>query len=118
MKPTPILLCLAITAHAAPAAPRSKGASSAAPLAATAGPVTSTQLHALRWRAIGPANMGGRVADIAAPPADASTLYVALGTGGLFKTSNHGTTWKPIFDDQLVASIGAVAVAPSRPDVV
>ena len=53
-------------------------------------------LRGLAWRSIGPANMGGRVADICAAPGDFKTFYVATGTGGLFKTSNRGTTFTPL----------------------
>jgi photosystem II stability/assembly factor-like uncharacterized protein len=80
--------------------------------------VSAGDLMGFHWRSIGPANMGGRVADIAGNPADPSTLYVALGTGGLLKTTNNGTTWHAVFADQPVASVGAVAVAPSDPRIV
>jgi photosystem II stability/assembly factor-like uncharacterized protein len=73
------------------------------------------QLH---WRALGPANMGGRVADIAGDPHKPYTLYVATGTGGLFKTTDNGTSWSGVFDKQPVASIGAVAVAPQDSKIV
>lgn len=65
------------------------------------------------WRAIGPATMGGRIADIAPDPKQPYTCYVALATGGLIKTVNDGTTWTPVFDHESAASVGAVAVAPS-----
>ncbi len=85
---------------------------------AAVGAVSAESLRSYRWRAIGPANMGGRVSDIAGDPADPAVVYVALGTGGLLKTTNHGTTWKFVFEDQAAASVGSVAVAPSKPDVV
>ena len=69
-------------------------------------------------RSIGPACMGGRIADIAADEKNPYTYYVALATGGLLKTVNDGTTWTPLFDRQPVASIGAVAVAASDPKIV
>ncbi|MEP6603128.1 MAG: hypothetical protein ABJB69_04180 [Spartobacteria bacterium] len=69
-------------------------------------------------RSIGPAVMGGRVMDIAIDPRNPSTFYVGLATGGLFKTGDNGVTFDPIFDKEAVQSIGAVAVAPSDPDVV
>src|ERR1051326_7660664 len=71
-----------------------------------------------KWRGIGPAIMGGRIADIAVEEKNPYTFYVALATGGLIKTTNNGTTWTPVFDRETVASIGAVAVAPSDPKVV
>jgi photosystem II stability/assembly factor-like uncharacterized protein len=65
---------------------------------------------ALAWRSVGPANMGGRVAALALAPDDPKTLYVGFATGGLWKTTNHGTTYAPIFDDHETSSIGAVGV--------
>jgi photosystem II stability/assembly factor-like uncharacterized protein len=75
-------------------------------------------LKQAKWRSIGPANMGGRIADIAVHEKNPSTFYVANATGGLIKTENNGTTWMPLFDSQPVASVGAVAVAPSDPNVI
>jgi photosystem II stability/assembly factor-like uncharacterized protein len=75
-------------------------------------------LRNFTWRSIGPANMGGRIDDIAVVESNPSTYYVAFAVGGLWKTVNNGTTWTPIFDDQPVASIGDVTVAPSDPNVV
>ncbi|MCG3128220.1 MAG: hypothetical protein CHACPFDD_03097 [Phycisphaerae bacterium] len=60
--------------------------------------------------------MGGRVADVAIAPHDANTFYVGFATGGLWKTTNNGTTFSPVFDDQATSSIGAVAVADAPPD--
>ncbi len=73
-------------------------------------------LKALTWRSVGPANMGGRVADIAIAPGNAKTFYVGFATGGLFKTVNNGTTFTPVFDDQATASIGSVVVVDAPPD--
>jgi len=70
----------------------------------------------LPWRSVGPANMGGRVADIALAPGNAKTIYLGLGTGGLFKTTNSGTTLAPVFDKESTASIGSVAVADAPLD--
>ena len=72
----------------------------------------------LEWRSIGPANMGGRVADIEGVPGDPNIVYVATGSGGLWKTTNGGTTWKPIFEREGTISIGDIALAPGNPDVV
>ena len=57
------------------------------------------------WRSIGPANMGGRIDDIAVVDSNPSTFYVAFATGGIWKTVNNGTTFTPVFDDQPVTSI-------------
>jgi photosystem II stability/assembly factor-like uncharacterized protein len=79
-------------------------------------PLTRTDLRTFAWRSIGPANMGGRVADLAFAPSDDRTFFVAYATGGLFKTTNRGTTLTPVFDDQHTTSIGAVAVADAPAD--
>jgi photosystem II stability/assembly factor-like uncharacterized protein len=72
----------------------------------------------LKWKHIGPLRMSGRVTDIAVPRGKPFTFYVATASGGLWKTRNEGTTWEPIFDDAPSGSTGAVAVAPSDPNVV
>ena len=74
--------------------------------------------NGLRLRGIGPALMGGRIADIAVSPTDPSTWYVAAGSGNLWKTTNSGITWQPVFDDQPSYSIGTVAIDPRNPQVV
>lgn len=73
---------------------------------------------ALPLRSIGPANMGGRVSDVAVVESRPATFYVALGTGGIMKTTNLGTTWSAVFEKQAVASVGAVAVWQKNPQVV
>ena len=75
-------------------------------------------LQGLTLRSIGPAVMGGRIDEIAVDPAQPWVMYVGTASGGLWKTVNNGTTWKPIFDDQGTASIGAVSLAPSDPEIV
>lgn len=72
----------------------------------------------LTLRNIGPAALGGRIADIAVHPTDRATWYVAVGSGGVWKTTNAGTTWQPIFDGETSYSIGCVAIDPSRPETV
>ena len=73
---------------------------------------------AMTWRAIGPALMSGRIADIEVNPRDQSVWYVAAGSGGVWKTTNAGTTWTPVFDDQASYSIGEITLDPSNPEVV
>jgi photosystem II stability/assembly factor-like uncharacterized protein len=75
-------------------------------------------LHDLKWRNIGPAIMGGRIDDIEAIESDPETIYAGAATGGVWKTTNGGTTWAPIFDDYGTTSIGDVAIAASNPKVV
>ena len=69
------------------------------------------------WRSIGPANMGGRIDDIAVVETTPST-YIGFATGGVWKTTNNGTTFTPIFDEQPVTSIGDIAIAPSNSDII
>ncbi len=71
----------------------------------------------MEWRAIGPANMGGRVTDIVGIPGDPSTFYVAGADGGIHKTTNGGVSFEAIFEDQEAYSIGAMALAPSDHNV-
>ena len=72
----------------------------------------------LELRSIGPAFMSGRIADIVIHPEGRSTWYVGVGSGGVWKTVNAGTTWEPIFDSQGSYSIGCVTLDPGRPDTV
>ncbi len=66
-----------------------------------------------QWRSIGPAVMGGRIADIAVDPKSPYTYYLALATGGVLKTTNDGTAWTPLFTHEAVASIGTIAISPT-----
>lgn len=75
-------------------------------------------IKGLKFRAIGPAVMGGRLADIVVHPTKKSTWYIAVGSGGVWKTVNAGTTWKPVFDDQPSYSIGCITIDPNNPEVV
>src|SRR3954447_4491907 len=84
-------------------------------------PINKTDDPTLRpfvWRSIGPANMGGRVDDIAVVDSNPSIIYVGFATGGIWKSTNNGTTWTPIFDQYPVSSIGDIAIAPSNPDII
>ncbi len=72
----------------------------------------------LALRSIGPALMAGRIADVAIHPHDQSTWYVAVGSGNVWKTTNAGTTWETIFDDQGSYSIGCITIDPNRPEIV
>ena len=71
----------------------------------------------LRWRLIGPFR-GGRINAVSGVPGQPNTFYYGSVGGGLWKSTNAGRTWKPVFDSQPVASIGAIGVAPSSPGVV
>lgn len=72
----------------------------------------------LNFRSIGPAAYSGRISDLAVNPANPSEYYVGVASGGLWKTENHGTTFKPIFDNQAVYSIGCLAMDPNNSNVV
>ena len=75
--------------------------------------VNSGLISSLRFRSIGPALMSGRIGDIAVDPVDRSTWYVAACSGGVWKTTNAGVTWQPIFDGYGSYSIGCVAIDPN-----
>lgn len=72
----------------------------------------------LEWRNIGPANMGGRATDVEGVPGNPNIVYAASAAGGLWKTTNGGVTWKPMFEREGTISIGDIAVQPGNPDVV
>src|SRR5215208_6457292 len=77
-------------------------------------PIDSASLASFRWRTVGPVNMGGRVTDIEADPRSGKVFYIATATGGIWKTVNAGTTFFPLFDRERVASLGDIAVSPSK----
>jgi photosystem II stability/assembly factor-like uncharacterized protein len=79
------------------------------------GRIVEAILDKLEWRNIGPAIMGGRINDFAVVESDPRIIYAATASAGLWRTTNNGITWEPLFDDQPVSTIGDVAVAPSDP---
>src|SRR6266849_1597905 len=72
----------------------------------------------LEFREIGPAIMGGRIDDFAVVESNPNIAYVGTASGGVWKTTNNGTTWEPVFDKESVSTIGGLAIAPSDPSVV
>jgi photosystem II stability/assembly factor-like uncharacterized protein len=74
--------------------------------------------NGLRFRSIGPALTSGRIGDIAVHPTDHKIWYVAVSSGGLWKTTNAGTTWTPVMDGEASYSIANVVIDPSNPNVI
>ena len=72
----------------------------------------------LRWRSVGPTFRGGRVSCIAVPHGKDFTIYAGAGTGNIWKTTNNGTTWHPIFDNESTFTIGDMAIAQSNPNII
>ncbi len=75
-------------------------------------------LKTMKWRNIGPANMMGRVADVEGVAGVPEIVYVGSASGGVWKTTNAGVTWTPLFDEMDHLSIGDVALEPGNPDVI
>ena len=103
-------IAAAIFFAGSPLAGRSEQAPTSAPVA--------TAFDALHFRQIGPASMSGRIADLAVYEANPSLYYVATAHGGVWKTTNNGTTFEAQFQDQGLMSIGDVTISQSNPDLV
>ena len=93
-------------------------AAALAPTPTTAQTPLATAISHLQYRELGPALMGGRISDLAVVESKPQIFYIATGTGGVWKTENHGTSWTPLFDDQPTSSIGDVTLDPSNPNLV
>jgi len=81
-------------------------------------PFSAATFNALRLRAVGPALMSGRISHIAVHPGDKQSWYVAVASGGVWKTTNAGTTWTPVFQNEGAYSIGTVVIDPRNPSTV
>lgn len=80
--------------------------------------LSSSVFSGLKWRSIGPAFVSGRIADFAVDPDDFSTYYVGVASGHIWKTTNNGITFQPVFDNYGVYAIGALAMDPNNSNVV
>ncbi|MFY9885207.1 MAG: hypothetical protein WAK15_10565, partial [Candidatus Cybelea sp.] len=88
-----------------------------APMNARAQSVSPSLYSAMRWRFVGPMR-GGRTVAIDGVANQPNLFYIAAVNGGIWKTQDAGRTWTPIFDHEPTGSIGALAVAPSNPQIV
>ena len=111
-----IVVCLMLALVPASAKKEKKGKEGAPE--EEAGKLSSATFAGLKLRGIGPALMSGRIADIAIHPENQSVWYVAAGSGGVWKTTNAGTSWTSIFDAQPSYSIGCLAIDAAHPDTV
>lgn len=81
-------------------------------------PVNASLVSGLKWRSVGPALTAGRIADIAVNPQNPAEYYLAIASGGVFKTSNSGTTYEPIFDNYGSYSVGCITIDPNNQNVI
>ncbi|MFY9805385.1 MAG: hypothetical protein WA211_08105 [Candidatus Acidiferrales bacterium] len=117
-----ILAALATAVAIAPLSARPTTQPPAQPLkqqnsASPAPTIDPSFYSAMRWRLLGPYR-AGRVSAVAGIPGDPTTYYMGTPGGGVWKSTSGGTVWKPIFDDEHVASIGDLAIAPSNPNII
>lgn len=112
-----LFICLFVTALLITPAPTVVSAQEDAE-EASEGPDVAEQVAGLSWRGIGPAFMSGRISDIQVHPHDPYTWFVSVASGGLWKTTNGGIHWKPVFDRYGSYSVGTVTIDPNNPLIV
>lgn len=83
----------------------------------SAQPFNESFFNNIKWRCIGP-HRGGRTVGAVGVPGQPNVFYIGVNNGGVWKTTDYGRTWKPIFDEQPTGSIGDIAVAPSNPNII
>src|SRR5688572_11352944 len=124
-----ILLLILLPVYAAAQQPSPSPTPSASPVASPSAsatptpdasptprdPMSTPTFNGLRLRLIGPAFTSGRISGFAVDPANPTRYYVAVASGGVWKTANAGVTWTPIFDNEASYSIGAIAIDPKNP---
>ncbi|MCK5145528.1 glycosyl hydrolase [bacterium] len=112
MRRIPLILCVSLLLYSgAVAGGKSNSAKDKSSL-------SSNVFSGLRWRNIGPAFCSGRIGDFAVNPENTSEYYVAVASGNIWKTVNHGVTWKPVFDNYGSYAIGCVVMDPGNHNVV
>lgn len=119
----PFVVCLAIVLACAPSIHATPWQDEQAESATerkpeTAAALTTSDVSALAMRSIGPALMSGRIADVAIDSQSPNTWYVGAGSGNVWKTTNAGTTWQPIFEKYDSYSIGCITIDPQNPNTV
>ncbi len=95
---------------------RAESAQGAAPATATSDPFTASTFSEFRLRAVGPALMSGRISAIAVHPEDRNTWYLGVASGGVWKTTNAGITFAPVFQNEASYSIGSVVIDAANPN--
>src|SRR5580658_4049759 len=89
----------------------------AAAIALFAQPYSPSLYNGMRWRQVGPFR-AGRISAVAGVPGDPATYYLGTPGGGIWKSTSGGVTWKPIFDETRIESIGSIAVSRSNPNII
>jgi photosystem II stability/assembly factor-like uncharacterized protein len=112
-----LLLLLSISAGARAQRPHASVRAEAPPPARAEGRIDESLFGAMRWRQVGPFR-GGRVIAVTGVPGEPNVFYFGAASGGVWKTTDSGANWTPIFDHEPVASVGAIAVAPSDHNII